>query len=58
LPQRRRLGSRRREATGRLIEAELDPELLRRPAVLVAEAVLSAVTDAQDRIPVQAQAVA
>lgn len=34
--------------TGRLIDLEIDPELLRRPAALVAEAVLSAVLDAQD----------
>lgn len=35
--------------TGRLIDLEIEPELLRRPAALVAEAVLSAVLDAQDR---------
>lgn len=35
--------------TGRLIDLELEPELLRRPATLVADAVLSAVLDAQDR---------
>ena len=35
--------------TGRLIDLEIDPELLRRPAVLVAEAVLSAVLNAQDQ---------
>jgi len=43
--------------TGRLIDLEIDPELLRRPAALVAEAVLSAVLDAQDKAahdPVQA----
>jgi len=34
--------------TGRLIDLEIDPELLRRPAALVAEAVLSAVLGAQD----------
>lgn len=32
--------------TGRLIDLEIDAELLRRPAALVAEAVLSAVLDA------------
>jgi len=36
------------DETGRLTDLELEPELLRRPAALVAEAVLSAVLDAQD----------
>ena len=35
--------------TGRLIDLEIDAELLRRPAELVAEAVLSAVLAAQDQ---------
>lgn len=35
--------------TGRLIDLEIEPEVLRRPAALVAEAVLSAVLDAQDQ---------
>ncbi|HEU4953455.1 MAG TPA: YbaB/EbfC family nucleoid-associated protein [Gemmatimonadales bacterium] len=35
--------------TGRLLDLEIDPELLRRPVMLVAEAVLSAVLDAQDQ---------
>jgi len=35
--------------TGRLIDLEIDPQLLCRPAELVAEAVLSAVLDAQDQ---------
>jgi hypothetical protein len=35
--------------SGRLIDLEIDPELLRRPAALVAEAVLSAVLSAQDQ---------
>jgi DNA-binding protein YbaB len=35
--------------TGRLLDLEIDPELLRRPATLVAEAVLSAVLNAQDQ---------
>lgn len=37
------------DATGRMIDVELDSELLRRPAALVAEAVLAAVLDAQDK---------
>ncbi|HZM84592.1 MAG TPA: YbaB/EbfC family nucleoid-associated protein [Candidatus Limnocylindrales bacterium] len=35
--------------TGRLIDLEIEPELLRRPAALVAEAVMSAVLDAQEK---------
>jgi len=35
--------------TGRLLDLEIEPDLLRRPAALVAEAVLSAVLDAQDQ---------